>query len=100
MLNFGSKDPIVGQVRVHGNVGVRYIRTEDRSVGSVQFPAANALGGSFAQICQSGATPPPICGRGVDYYNSLVAFSNSGSVASLADHTFNNWLPSFNLVVS
>jgi TonB-dependent receptor len=100
MLNFGSKDPIVGQVRVHGNVGVRYVRTEDRSVGSVQFPAANALGGSFAQICQSGATPPPICGRGADYYNSLVAFSNSGSVASVASHTFNNWLPSLNLVVS
>jgi TonB-dependent receptor len=99
MLNFGSKDPIVGQVRVHGNVGVRYVRTEDRSLGSVQFPA-NTLGGTFAQICQSGATPPPICGRGVDYYNSLVAFSNSGSVASVADHTFNNWLPSFNLVVS
>src|SRR5882757_6726372 len=63
MLNFGSKDPIVGDVRVHGNIGIRYVQTEDRAVGSVQFPAANALGGTFAQICQGGASPPPICAR-------------------------------------
>jgi len=99
MLNFGSKDPIVGNVRVHGNIGVRYVRTEDRSLGSVQYPS-NTLGGSFAQICQGGAAPPPVCGRGEDYYNSLVAFSNAGSNASTVTHTFNNWLPSFNLVVS
>ena len=99
MLNFGAKDPIWGNVRVHGNVGVRYVRTEDRSVGSVQYPANN-LGGTFAQICQGGAAPPPICSRGEGYYDSLVAFSNSGSNASTVTHTFNNWLPSFNLVVS
>jgi Enolase C-terminal domain-like len=46
MLNFGSKDPIVGQVRVHGNVGVRYVRTEQRSVGSASAGVAphNPLG--------------------------------------------------------
>src|SRR5882757_9070864 len=34
MLNFGSKDPIVGDVRVHGNIGIRYVQTEDRAVRS------------------------------------------------------------------
>jgi TonB-dependent receptor len=99
MLNFGSKDPIVGDVRIHGNIGIRYVQTEDRAVGSVQFPA-NTLGGTFAQICQGGAAPPPVCARGEDYYNNLVTFSNAGSVSSDARHTYRNWLPSFNLMVN
>jgi TonB-dependent receptor len=99
MLDFGSKDPIFGDVTVRGNIGVRYVETEDHAVGSIQFPANN-LGGSFAQICQSGSAPPPICGLGQAYYNNLVTFSNSASTASTVRNKFHNWLPSFNLVVS
>jgi TonB-dependent receptor len=99
MLNFGSQEPVVGNVRVRGNVGVRYVGTEDSAQGSIQFPA-NTLGGTFAQICQSGAAPPPICARGEGYFNDLVTFSDTGSLASQASHTFHNWLPSFNLIVS
>ena len=98
-LDFGSKDPIFANVKVRGNVGVRYVETKDFADGSTQFPS-NTLGGTYAQICQSGSAPPPICVRGADFYNNLVTFSNSASVASTATHKFHQWLPSFNLIVS
>jgi TonB-dependent receptor len=99
MLDFGSKDPVIGNVTVRGNIGLRYVDTKDYADGSIQYPA-NTLGGNFAQICQSGSAPPPICVRGADYYNNLVTFSNSASTASTASNKFHQWLPSFNLVIS
>ena len=99
MLDFGSKEPIFGDVTFRGNIGVRYVGTEDQAVGSIQFPANN-LGGTYAQICQSGSAPAPICGLGEAYYDNLVTFSNSASTASTVRNKFHNWLPSFNLIVS
>ena len=99
MLDFGSKDPVFGNTRIRGNVGLRYVETEDRSVGSVEYPTNN-LGGTYAQICQTSAAPVPICGRGEQYFNNLVAFSNAGTVPQDALNKYHNWLPSFNLIVS
>jgi TonB-dependent receptor len=100
MLDFGSKDPVIGNIKVHGNVGLRYVETEDQATGSTQFPSASSIGGTYAQVCQSGSAPAPICAQGPTFFNNLVAFSNSGSVASDAENKFHNWLPSFNLVAS
>jgi TonB-dependent receptor len=100
MLDFGSKDPVIGNLKIHGNVGLRFVETKDQAVGSTQFPSASALGGTYAQICQGGSAPAPICAQGQAFFNNLLAFSNSGSVASDAQNTFHNWLPSFNLIAS
>lgn len=99
MLDFGSKNPLVGDLTVRGNVGLRYVETEDQAVGSVQFPS-NTLPGTYAQTCMSGSAPPPICGRGQTYYDNLVAFSTTNSVPSTVRNTYHNWLPSLNLIVS
>lgn len=100
MLNFGSKDPLFGNVVVHGNVGVRYVHTNDHAVGSIQYPAAGTLGGTYAQICNAAGAVPAICSQGEQFYDNLLTFSNSASTPSTASHRFNFWLPSFNLIVS
>jgi len=98
-LDFGSKEPIFGGVKIRGNIGLRYVDTRDHATGSIQYPA-NTLGGTFAQICQGGASPPPICARGQAFYDSLVAFSNAASTQATVENNFHHWLPSVNLIVS
>lgn len=99
MLDFGSKDPIFGDVTIHGNIGLRYVETRDSSAGSITFPQ-NTLGGTFAQTCLAGGSPPAICSRGEQFYNSLIAFSDSASTGSNVKNRYHNWLPSFNLIVT
>src|SRR4030095_4246427 len=36
MLSFGSEEPLFGDVRVSGNIGLRYVNTQLYSVGSVR----------------------------------------------------------------
>ncbi|WP_445193933.1 TonB-dependent receptor [Sphingomonas sp. Tas61C01] len=98
-LDFGSKDPVFGDVRIRGNVGLRYVETREHSTGSIQFPS-NTLGGTYAQICQTGASPPPICARGQQFYDDLVTFSDAGSTQGTVRNKFHHWLPSVNLIVS
>src|SRR5205085_8937123 len=44
MLRFGHNEPMFGNVRVDGNIGVRYVHDSLSSAGSIGVPSQNALG--------------------------------------------------------
>jgi len=44
MLRFGRDEPIFGNVRLDGNVGVRYVRDKLDSLGNIGVPAASNVG--------------------------------------------------------
>jgi len=44
LLRFGQDEPIFGNVRLDGNIGVRYVRDDLSSLGSIGVPAAANVG--------------------------------------------------------
>ncbi|QIK77860.1 TonB-dependent receptor [Sphingomonas piscis] len=44
MLSFDSDNPIFGNVRVAGNIGLRYVTSKVKSLGSIGVPTQQALG--------------------------------------------------------
>ncbi len=112
MLRFGNNDPIFGNVRLSGNVGVRYVRTSTTSDGSITVPGRSALGIDlpFATRCApvqvtlpDGSvvtrSPEGICLAGAAAYNNLQTWANTTTVTAF-DSARNNYsylLPSLNL---
>jgi TonB-dependent receptor len=121
MLNFGS-DNLFGNVRLDGNIGVRYVSTKVKSLGNIGAPTQQELGmidqnGDFIPFtlpdgtgrcdpqppdpnAPPGTPPPelePICDLGEAGYNQLATFATGLTVPSLAKHEYNYWLPSLNL---
>ena len=47
MLRFGSPNPIFGNVRLDGNIGVRFVHDKLNSLGSIGVPTATSLGLAF-----------------------------------------------------
>jgi TonB-dependent receptor len=117
MLRFGSDTPIFGGVRLDGNIGVRYVRNEVTSSGSIGAPSANAAGVGDAQNnpipfttrCaplppppgSPPGTPPPalpgICAIGPAAYAQLQAFATGQTTPNTANNKYWYWLPSANL---
>lgn len=124
MLNFGSDDPLFGNIRVSGNIGVRYVATNIRSEGRIGVPTREALGivDPFTQTeidpvtgqtiftgrCDArvpeGAPPgtPPsqpggICNLGPQGYAQLQQFATGQTVSDVARNNYDYFLPSFNL---
>jgi TonB-dependent receptor len=111
MLNFGSDD-LFGDVRFAGNIGVRYVDTRIRSGGSIGVPSAQALNvdDDFATECAP-VPPPPgsppgtppgtpggVCDLGQQAYNDLATWAGNGAtLADVAKHSYDYWLPSLNL---
>jgi TonB-dependent receptor len=112
MLNFGNNDPIFGDVRMSGNIGVRFVNTRVQSQGVVQVTAAD-LGVSqpFATRCAGvTGTPPPgvpagtitsqptgICALTPAQYAQLQQFGSGTGTPSLVKTSNDQWLPSLNL---
>lgn len=121
--DFGISDFGNG-MSLSGNVGVRFVRTADSSVGSYTFPqrvsvlptdnnvdpAGNPLPPRFndiptycaftaAQQATTGSTTPPpaICTVSPAQQSAALAFANGASVDDAAKQTFNHWLPSLNI---
>ena len=117
MVKFGGNDSIhLGSVKVSGNVGLRFIQTDDKSNGFFVYPqitknpattcprvalVPGGLTGNLPNIAPgslpAGAPAPydPIC-----YLSPQdVQFaSGTGSASPVSSsNKFNNWLPSFNL---
>ena len=44
MLRFGQDEPIFGDVRLDGNIGVRFVHDDVNSSGAFQIPSQQALG--------------------------------------------------------
>jgi TonB-dependent receptor len=110
-LNFGNNEPIFGNIRLSGNIGVRFVGTTLDTAGTVAAPTQQALGITqpFSVRCAT-ATPPPnvppgvlisqpggICNIGPDAYAALQQFSNGAATPALATNKYNKILPSLNL---
>jgi len=117
-LKFGGDNALIGGMAVHGNIGLRYVRTEDDSTGSFAYariPGLNQalcprlpavpgglVGGAPVPGDPTYVAPPP-GSTAVPYpaYCYLspadVAFSNGAYDATSARVKHNNLLPSFNI---
>ena len=123
-LDFATKS-FGNDMRISGNIGLRFVRTEDKSFGSINFPLAsqvlpvdnnvdasgNPLPARYNTIpgyctfvaAQQAANPqpnpvtPPICTVSASAQASALAFANGGSTPDVAGTTYNKFLPSLNL---
>ena len=114
-LDFSTGE-FAGGMKLSGNVGVRWVHTEDDSVGAITFPQPSTVipdnyNGDFNAYCtavndqNSHATPgtsttiPAVCKPGVTDADrqSLLAFANGNSVPQTAIQKYDNWLPAVNL---
>lgn len=102
-LDFGVDDIGGGSSSLSGNIGLRFVHTEDQSFGATAFPnIANTLGGfpTVAAFCASPnttGTVRPICTLSAAQQQAIVAFSNNGSINDVASQKFDKWLPSLNI---
>jgi TonB-dependent receptor len=111
MLKFGQDEPIFGNVRLDGNIGVRYVRDKLTSSGSIGVPSQQALGitNPFNVRCAVQGPPPGsppgtppttpggICNIGPAAYAQLQQFATGQTVANTAVNKYSYWLPSLNL---
>jgi TonB-dependent receptor len=109
MLNFGQDDPIFGNVRLDGNIGIRYVSSDVTSVGAFQIPTQQALGIAtpFAVRCAPIIPAPPapqvpvspggVCNIGPTAYAQLQQFATGGSTANIARNSYHYFLPSLNM---
>jgi TonB-dependent receptor len=107
MLSFGSDD-FGGGMRLAGNIGVRYVDLESRSVGNIGVPSAQSLniGQSFAARCAPTPGPmgpvpstDPICLAGPGAYAQLQQFAgpDATSARDVAELSTSYLLPSLNI---
>src|SRR5262249_52257356 len=96
MLNFGGKDSnLFGRINVVGNLGVRVVRTEEISAGSVAYPDNGillALPPCSAPL-GSNSVVNPSCYLTPD----VLAFSSGGGTPNTFKGSHINALPSFNV---
>jgi len=112
MLSFGSDTPIFGDVRLSGNIGVRYVDTRLRSDGSFSIPSAQTLGvGDPFDVRCAPQDPPPgappgtppsapggVCNLGRAGYEQLQTFAGNGTTTpDFAVNSYHYFLPSLNL---
>jgi TonB-dependent receptor len=111
MLSFGNDNPIFGDVRLTGNIGLRYVNTKVRSAGAIQI-TAQALGVQqpFLTRCPANPQLPPgvppgtviakpggICLIGAAAYAQLQQFASGAVTPNVANTSDSQWLPSLNL---
>jgi len=116
MLRFGQNEPIFGNVRLDGNIGVRFVHDKVGSSGAFQIPTQQALGMTtgnppvfqpYAVKCVATVPPPPApqvpttpggaCALGPTGYAQLAQFATGGAIPDTAINKYNYWLPSANL---
>ncbi|TPG15816.1 TonB-dependent receptor [Sphingomonas koreensis] len=115
-LDFSSQE-FAGGMKLSGNVGVRYVHTEDDSVGAINFPQPTSVipesfKGDLQAYCDdatktdpnnpnppTNSTIPYVCRPGTSQQdiNNIIAFANGASVPQTAVQKYDNWLPSLNL---
>ena len=118
MVKFGGHDDIhLGSVKISGNLGLRFIETEDRSNGFNIFPTITknpatvcpqtplvpgGLTGNLPNLPPGTVLPPnaPNPYDAICYLSPQDVQFASGTGASMpvsSNDRFHNWLPSFNL---
>ena len=105
MASFGNDTPVFGNVRLSGNIGVRYVNTLLTSQGSLGAPDAVALGINTpyavrcAPVVVNGVPQPQggLCILGPTGYAALQQFANGQTAFNIARNGYTYWLPSLNL---
>jgi iron complex outermembrane recepter protein len=118
MLKFGGPNATIGGLQISGNIGLRFVRTEDVSAGflrnatvqgnpalcpSTPLVPGGLIGTGTAATLPPNAppgTPPPVPFPAFCYLSAQdLAFASGGGTAQSATNNFNKLLPSFNLRV-
>ena len=113
MLGFGNDEPIFGNVRLNGNIGVRYVDTSLETGGAFRIPSAGELGFGQDYATRCAIRPPPpsapagtppsqpggVCTLGAAQYAQLQQFFGpTGVVAAVnSENNYHYFLPSLNL---
>jgi TonB-dependent receptor len=122
MLNFGQDDPLFGGIRLDGNIGLRYVSSDVRSIGAFQMPTQQSLNitaafndtidpttgkvitGRCSPRVPTGAPPGTpasvpggVCTLGPAGYAQLQTFANGAAFTSAAVNNYHYFLPSLNL---
>ncbi len=100
----------IGDIRVSGNIGVRYTRTNRQTSGFLTFP--NVVQASD-QSCtdafeawkllpdpKAPYSPSSFCGLSAATRAQLRQFTNGATIPKSTDFTFDYWLPSLNVKVA
>ncbi len=108
MIRFGSDD--IGGMRFAGNAGLRYVTTDVTSSGQIgvgtqqQFNIVDPFSTRCALTVPPGAPPgtPPtspggVCDLGQGNYEALQQFADGSTFESIAETSYDYWLPSLNL---
>ena len=108
MVHFGSDD-LFGGIRMSGNVGVRYVRTDIRSASSRGPGTVGALNiaDPYDVRCAEQARPPAagggtarpggICNIGPEAYADLQDFVDGSFIYTPVKNNYDYFLPSFNI---
>jgi len=110
MARFGHDEPIFGNVRLDGNIGVRFVHDAMDSAGAIGVPSQQALGitGPYAVTCAPRVPPvgaPPgtstspggACALGAQGYADLQQWATGDTPEDVAHNNETHWLPSLNL---
>jgi TonB-dependent receptor len=108
-LKFGGPDAtIFNGITVTGNIGVRYVQTQNISTGGVNYPSTVTYSTTPTSIVTdpvSGdpildpVTGDPVVAYNYSYFISAEdrAFLTTSTAKATSDITHKNWLPSFNV---
>ena len=108
-LKFGGPDAtIFNGITVTGNIGVRYVQTQNISTGGVNYPTSVEYDEDPTSIVTNPLTNQPVLdpvtGQPVIAFNYKYfisaedrAFLTSSAAKVTSDITHKNWLPSFNV---
>jgi TonB-dependent receptor len=111
MLSFGRDEPLFGNIKLDGNIGIRYVADDIKSTGSIGAPTQTQLGvqDDFDTRCPTPTLPagaPPgtpipapsgVCALGPANYATLQKFATGQTVANTAINKYHYFLPSLNL---
>jgi TonB-dependent receptor len=112
-LKFGGDNALIAGMPLRGNIGVRFVDTQDNSTGNIVYP--NAYDGSLCPktpivpgglvgtagplVLPTGAPAGAILTYPTYCYltGAQLAFANGSHTPTTAKNHFHDWLPSFNL---
>ncbi len=99
MIKFGQDGAFGTNLKVSGNLGLRYVRTDFAATGALGFPTASQVFSGSSCVTPPGGTPPAFCLLSPTEQTSLLAFATGATIPDTAKNHYDNWLPSFNLKV-
>ncbi|MBB5706407.1 TonB-dependent receptor [Sphingopyxis panaciterrulae] len=97
MLRFGGDNAMLGGVNVRGNIGVRIVRTDIDSTGSVGFPQPNIFTQLLLTPCGTPLGPDAVVNPACYLTDDLIAFADGSGTPNNFKASYTNVLPSLNV---